>query len=124
MAFSLKLSVTLATDICILMSTSYHLAGLVSPLWHLGGHFGRLRALWWTIGAAGRTRGVWNQSFIDFGGLHLNIPLKSDGLDSIFVWACFQVAFQTEFLIEILTVRGLETRLRQEIIAKTMFPQK
>ena len=79
----LLLPVTLDTDIAILVSNTYNFAGLVPPLWHLGGHIGRLGTLWWLSEQQEGHVGVQNHIFCDFGMIlapHFKSFVGSDGL--------------------------------------------
>ena len=57
--------------------------------------------------------GVRSKIFNDFGlilGPHFESFLSSDGLNSVFFGACFQVTFCIDFWVELLTVGALKTR--------------
>ena len=62
----LLIPVTLDTHIAMFVSNTYDLAGLVPPLWHLGGHIGRLGTLLWLSEQQEGHVGFQNHIFCDF----------------------------------------------------------
>ena len=74
--------------------------------------------------------GVRSKIFSDFGlilGLHFESFLSSDGLNSVFFGACFQVTFCIDFWMELLAVGALGTRFscgrscKNHVFAKIVF---
>ena len=76
-------AVALDTNFAILVSKTYHLAGLLPPFYHPGDYFVSLGTPSGTMGAAGRTRGDPKRDFFsDLGvilGPHFESFLGLDG---------------------------------------------
>ena len=109
-----QLQLSLWTRILLFwVSQTYYLVWLLAPFYDPGT----------ILSAWGHPRGPWEQQeghvgvrskiFSDFGlilGPHFESFLSSDGLNSVFFGACFQVTFCIDFLMELLTVGALKTR--------------
>ena len=83
-----------------LVFKTYHLAGLMVPLWHHWEHFGTLCVPCGTVGATGRTRGVRKQIFSSFEmipGPHFGRFVRSDVCNSFFCLGLFPGNFLREF---------------------------
>ena len=112
------------------VSKTYCLTGLVPPFSYPEDHFA-------SLGTPERTMeghmGAQNQIFSDFCwfwlilGPHFESFLSSDGINSLFFWACFQVTVCIDFWVELLTVGALKTRFshgrycKNQVSAKNVY---